>query len=108
MIGYITRLLLLPHLKVHNANALSSPFTIGFPALTAWLGATDALQRKLAASGFNDVKFKGTAIISHRCDLHTYKGRGDLVYSIIGTGNPLDKTGERSAFIEEERCLLDC
>jgi len=46
------RLLLLPHLKVHNANALSSPFTIGFPAMTAWLGAVHALQRKLNASGF--------------------------------------------------------
>ncbi|PIU55383.1 MAG: type I-F CRISPR-associated protein Csy2, partial [Deltaproteobacteria bacterium CG07_land_8_20_14_0_80_38_7] len=36
MIGDIKRLLLLPHIKVHNANALSSPFTIGFPAMTAW------------------------------------------------------------------------
>jgi len=35
----IRRILLLPHIKVHNANALSSPFTIGFPAMTAWLGA---------------------------------------------------------------------
>ena len=32
---------------------------------------------------------------------------GDYVHSIIGTGNPLDKTGSRSAFIEEARCHLD-
>ncbi|MCB1977589.1 MAG: hypothetical protein KDE66_11370 [Nitrosomonas sp.] len=32
------RFLLIPHLKIHNANAMSSPYTIGFPAMTAWLG----------------------------------------------------------------------
>lgn len=103
----IRRLLVLPHIKVHNANALSSPFTIGFPAMTAWLGATHALQRKLNDDGFSDLVFKATAVISHQCDLQTHKGVGDYVHSIIGTGNPLDKTGSRSAFIEEARCHLD-
>lgn len=103
----IKRLLLLPHIKVHNANALSSPFTIGFPAMTAWLGAVHALQRKLNVDGFSHIKFNGTAVISHQCDLQTHKGIGDFVHSIIGTGNPLDKTGSRSAFIEEARCHLD-
>lgn len=32
---------------------------------------------------------------------------GDYVNSIIGTANPLDKDGSRSAFIEEARCHLD-
>ena len=31
--------LLLRHVRIHNANAFSSPLTIGFPAMTAWLGA---------------------------------------------------------------------
>ena len=101
------RLILLPHIKVHNANALSSPFTIGFPAMTAWLGAVHALQRKLNANGFPQVKFIATGVVSHQCDLQTHKGVGDYVHSIIGTGNPLDKTGSRSAFIEEARCHLD-
>lgn len=102
----IKRLLLLPHIKVHNANALSSPFTIGFPAMTAWLGAVHALQRKLNAQGYSDIKFNSVAVISHQCDLQTHKGVDDFVHSIIGTGNPLDKTGARSAFIEEARCYL--
>lgn len=101
------RLLVLPHLKVHNANALSSPFTIGFPAMTAFLGFAHALQRKLNTSGYPSLKFIGTGVISHRCDLQTYQGPGDFVHSIIGTGNPLDKDGNRSAFIEEARCHLD-
>jgi CRISPR-associated protein Csy2 len=40
-------------------------------------------------------------------DLQTYRGDNDFVNSIVGTGNPLDKTGARSAFIEEARCHLD-
>lgn len=107
MIGDIKRILLVPHLKVHNANALSSPFTIGFPAMTAWLGAAHALQRKLNSKEFNNLQFIATAVISHDCNLQTHKGVGDYVHSIIGTGNPLDKTGARSAFIEEARCHLD-
>ncbi|MBO1896915.1 type I-F CRISPR-associated protein Csy2 [Shewanella sp. BF02_Schw] len=101
------RLLLLPHIKVHNANALSSPFTIGFPAMTAWLGAVHALQRKLNAQGYSDIKFNSVAVVNHQCDLQTHKGVDDFVHSIIGTGNPLDKTGARSAFIEEARCHLE-
>lgn len=101
------RILLLPHIQVHNANALSSPFTIGFPAMTAWLGAVHALQRKIKAAGFENVNFTGAAVISHKFDLQTYKGAGDYVHSIIGTGNPLEKDGKRPAFIEEARCHME-
>lgn len=101
------RLLILPHLKVHNANALSSPFTIGFPAMTAWLGFVHALERKLKNTGYTTLELIATGVISHQCDLQTYQGPGDFVHSIVGTANPLDKDGNRSAFIEEARCHLD-
>jgi len=115
MIGDIKRLLLIPHLKVHNANALSSAFTIGFPAMTAWLGATHALQRKLNAGEFPDLRFSATAIISHHCDLQTHKGVGDFVRSIVIPKRPsftrkeLTKfnAGKAPTFIEEARCHLD-
>lgn len=103
----IRRILLLPRIKVNNANALSSPFTIGFPAMTAWLGAVHALQRKVNSTGLPNVRFIGTAVSSHSIDLQTYKGAGDYVHSIIGKGNPLDKEGKRPAFIEEARCHLE-
>lgn len=106
MIGEVKKLLIIPHIKVHNANALSSPFTIGFPAMTAWLGAVHALQRKLNKQNI-PVIFSATGVVSHDIDLQTYKGTNDFVHSIVGTGNPLDKTGARSAFIEEARCHLD-
>jgi CRISPR-associated protein Csy2 len=100
------KLLLIPRIKIHNANALSSPYTIGFPAMTAWLGATHAFERKLQEAEFVEVKFKSMAVVCHSIDLQTHKGDGDYVHSIIGTGNPLDKSGQRSSFIEEARCHL--
>jgi CRISPR-associated protein Csy2 len=107
MIGDIRTILLIQHIKVHNANALSSPYTIGFPAMTAWMGAVHALQRKLNMNTFDSLAFNSMAVISHDMDVQTFKGVGDYVNSIIGTGNPLDKDGSRSAFIEEPRCHLD-
>lgn len=103
----IKRLLIIPHIEVHNANALSSPFTIGFPAMTAWLGAVHALQRKLNSDGFSDLKFKAMGVVSHKADLQVHKGVGDYVNSIIGTSNPVDKDGKRPAFIEGARIHLE-
>ncbi|WP_264769458.1 type I-F CRISPR-associated protein Csy2 [Coxiella burnetii] len=111
------KILLIPHLRIHNANALSSPFTIGFPAMTAWLGATHALQRNLNERGI-PVTIPATGVVSHQMDLQTYRGNDDYVSSIINTGNPLvPKTKrekgepwhnfERPPFIEEARCHLD-
>lgn len=101
------RFILVPHLKIHNANALSSPHSIGFPAMTAWLGAVHALQRKLQQQGFSGLFLNKVAISSHAFNLQTYKGKGDYVHSIVGTANPLDKNGDRPAFIEEARCHLE-
>lgn len=98
--------LLIPHIRIHNANALSSPYTIGFPAMTAWLGAAHALQRKLNQQGIS-ASFDAAGVVCHDFDLQTYKGPGDYEFSIIGTANPLDKNGSRPAFIEEARCHLD-
>ena len=98
--------LLIPHLKLHNANAMSSPYTIGFPAMTAWLGAVHALQRKLHSKGC-EVSLTKVGVSCHEFNLQTYKGQGDFVHSIIGTANPLDKDGSRPAFIEEARCHLE-
>lgn len=117
--------LLIPHLKLHNANAMSSPYTIGFPAMTAWLGAVHALQRKLKQQGC-DLNLNKVAVSCHDFDLQTYKGERDFEHSIIINKTPLifDKKyntrypkGTYSSqfdapligdgFIEEARCHLD-
>lgn len=99
--------ILVRHLKLHNANAMSSPYTIGFPAMTAWLGAVHALQRHLQSTSYKGMSLDRVAISCHHFDLQTYKGQGDFVHSIVGTANPLDKDGSRPAFIEEARCHLE-
>lgn len=100
------RILLIPKIDVLNANALSSPYTIGFPAMTAWLGATHAMERQLKKTGYENLHCKSMAVVCHRINLQAYKGNGDYVHSIVGTGNPLDKNGNRPSFIEEARCHL--
>lgn len=101
------KILLISNIKIHNANALSSPYTIGFPAMTAWLGFMHALERKLKNTEFLEVRFTGLIVSCLDMDLQTYKGRGDYVGSIIATSNPLDKAGKRPSFIEEARCDLE-
>ena len=104
------RFLVLPKLKLLNANAISSPYTIGFPAMTAWLGAVHAIERKMHALDIlelNPVCFVSTAISCHDFNLQTYRGENDYVSSIVITANPLDKDGNRPAFVEEGRCHLE-
>lgn len=98
--------LLINRIRIQNANAMSSPYTIGFPAMTAWLGAVHALQRNLQQIGMAEVFLTKMAVACHDFILQTYRGKGDYVNSIIGTANPVDKDGERPSFIEEARCHL--
>lgn len=100
-------ILLIPNIKIHNANALSSPYTIGFPAMSAWLGFMHALERKLSNTKFNNIKFNGLIVSCLDSNLHTYKGSGEYIKSIVATSNPLDKTGKRPSFIEEARVDLE-
>ncbi len=97
--------LLIPHIRIHNANAMSSPYSIGFPAMTAWLGAVHALQRKLQQlPDFESLCLSKVGISCHQLEVQTHRSKGDFVSSIIGTGNPLGKDGSRPSFIEEARC----
>lgn len=101
--------LFLSNLHIHNANAMSSSYTIGFPAITGWLGAVHALERNLNANGFPDLCLKKTAISCSECSVQWYRGQGDYRWSICGTANPLKKKGsgfERPPFVEEPRCDL--
>ncbi len=108
------KILIIPRVIIHNANAFSSPYTIGFPAMTAWLGGVHALERMLVDTEYNDVRFKSVAVVCHDMDLQTFRGDGDYVHSVVGTGNPLvpktkkgdPQNAERPSFVEEPRCHL--
>ena len=102
--------LLIPKLKIHNANAMSSAYTVGFPAMTAWLGAMHALERNVRATGY-DVRLKALGVSCHACNVQLYSEAKTGKKLLIGTANPLKKskkTGEfeRPSFIEEARCHL--
>ncbi len=99
--------LLITNIKIHNANAISSPYTIGFPAMTAWLGFMHALERKFKGTQYENIQLTGLIVSCLDIDLQTFKGKGDYISSIIGTSNPLDKIGSRPSFIEEARCDLE-
>jgi CRISPR-associated protein Csy2 len=98
------KILLISHIKVQNANSISSPYTNGFPALTAFFGFIHALSRAVKKFNFKNLEFKSAAIICHDFKLHIYKT--DFVYSIVSKAHPLKLNGKNAAFIEEGRCNL--
>ena len=108
--------LAISQLRIHNANALSSLYTVGFPAMTAWLGAVHALQRHIQQhDGLQQAALPRMAVSCHDCDVQLYDGPQhgprDRVQSVIGPANPLNTnttTGayERPPFLEEPRCHL--
>lgn len=102
------RVLVIPHILVQHANALSSPYTIGFPAMTAWLGFSHALERQMKKNQeFGDLCFLSTGVVSHHFELKAYKDENMYFHSLVGMSFPLTKNGDRASFIEGARCDLD-
>ncbi|MCZ6903394.1 MAG: hypothetical protein O7C58_04910, partial [Rickettsia endosymbiont of Ixodes persulcatus] len=91
--------LLLPHLKIQNANAMSSPYTIGFPAITAWLGAIHALQRQLHNHGYADIILDKLAISCHSLNVQRRYIKGNSTALITVSRNPLIKKGKEDGYV---------
>lgn len=102
MLTNITGVLTLPHLRVQNANAISSQHTWGVPSITAFSGLMTALERKLAGSV--ELEFYGVGVICHGYQAQT---NGDYVRRFNLTRNPIDKDGSTAAIVEEGRIHLD-
>ncbi|QNI01641.1 type I-F CRISPR-associated protein Csy2 [Halomonas sp. SH5A2] len=100
----VKNLLVLPHLRVQNANAISSPMTWGFPAMSAFVGLMHALERKLYAAGIN-VSLGNVGVICH--DFDAQATEGGYIRGFHLTRNPVDKTGGTAAIVEEGRIHLD-
>lgn len=97
-------LLVLPHLHVQNANAVSSPLTHGFPSMTAFLGLMWALERKTRAAGL-DLAFKAVGAVSH--DHQEQVTESGFVKAFRLTRNPVGKDGGTAAIVEEGRIHLE-
>lgn len=97
-------LLVLPRLRVQNANAISSPLTHGFPSVTAFLGLMWALERKAREHGL-DLGFKAVGAVCH--DHQEQIAQEGFVGSFRLTRNPVDKDGSTAAIVEEGRIHLE-
>jgi CRISPR-associated protein Csy2 len=98
-------LLILPRLRVQNANAISSPLTWGVPAPTAFTGFVHALSRNLASQ--LDLELDGVAIVCHRFEPQVSRPAGRRAFTFNLTRNPLDKDGSTAAIVEEGRAHID-
>lgn len=96
-------ILVLPHLRVQNANAISSPLTHGFPAITSFVGLMWALERKLVEAGV-PLHLHAVGVICHHHQEQVTKG---YVHTFNLTRNPIGKDGSTAAIVEEGRIHLD-
>ena len=95
-------ILVLPHLRIQNANAIASPLTHGFPSITAFIGLMWALERKLAQAGVQ-LQLHGVGVVCHHHQEQVTQG---YVRSFNLTRNPVDKDGSTAAIVEEGRMHL--
>ncbi|MDX2053250.1 MAG: type I-F CRISPR-associated protein Csy2 [Polyangiaceae bacterium] len=102
---YPEALLLLPHLLVQNANAIASPLTWGFPSPSAFTGFVHALQRNVASD--LNVKFEGVGIVCHHFEAQASQPSGKRTRVFHLTRNPVGKSGETLAIVEEGRANLE-
>ena len=78
-------LLVLPRLRIQNANAISSPLTWGFPAITAFTGLMTALERRLGPQA--GLAFYGVGVICHGFEPQVTHGGYTRSFNL--TRNPL-------------------
>jgi CRISPR-associated protein Csy2 len=99
----LAALLVLPRLRVQNANAISSPLTWGFPSMTAFTGFMAALARRLG----NDtgIRFQGVGVVCHGFEAQVTQG--GYTRSFCLTRNPVLQDGSTAAIVEEGRVHLD-
>lgn len=95
-------ILVLPHLRIQNANAIASPLTHGFPSITAFTGLMWALERKLAQAGV-PLRLHAVGVVCHHHQEQVTQG---YVRSFNLTRNPVDRDGSTAAIVEEGRTHL--
>lgn len=96
-------LLVLPRLRVQNANAISSSMTWGFPSITAFTGLMTALERRLGAKA--GITFNSVGVICHGFEAQVTQGGYTRSFHL--TRNPVLQDGSTAAIVEEGRVHLD-
>jgi len=102
--------LLLPRVRVQNANAVSGPLSWGFPAPTAFTGFAHALERRLRDRFA--VTFGGVGIVCHRFEPQVFSPPGRRNQVLRLTRNPIYAGWKKfedkpAAIVEEGRTHLE-
>ena len=95
-------LLVLPRLRVQNANAISSPLTWGFPAMTAFTGLMTAVERRLGRDA--GINFYGVGVICHAFEPQVTQAGYTRSFHL--SRNPVLQDGGTAAIVEEGRAHL--
>jgi CRISPR-associated protein Csy2 len=96
-------ILVLPRIRVQNANAISSPLTWGFPSITAFTGLMTALGRRLGPDA--GLRFESVGVVCH--DFEAQVTQSGYTRSFSLTRNPVLQDGSTAAIVEEGRVHLD-
>ena len=95
--------LVLPRFRVQNANAISSPLTWGFPAVSAFTGLIIALERRLGPDA--GISIYGVGIVCHSHEAQVTQGGYTRAFML--TRNPVQADGGTAGIVEEGRIHLD-
>ncbi len=101
----ISGLILLPRLRVQNANAISGPLSWGFPSPTAFAGFVHALERKFA--GQLPKGLAGVGIVCHHFEPQVSQPAGGRPRVFCLSRNPVSKDGGAPALVEEGRAHME-
>lgn len=101
----LSHYLFLDRIEIEGANAISSPLTYGFPAISGFLGAVHSLNRKLADAGIT-LDFSGVLIACHDIQVQRYRPHSYADYTFNQTRNPVKKDGTTASIIEEGKVHL--
>ncbi|MDC8773556.1 type I-F CRISPR-associated protein Csy2 [Roseateles albus] len=99
----VPALLMLPRIRVQNANAISSPLTWGFPAVSAFLGLMTALERRLGPG--SGVVFRAVGVVCHGFEAQVTSQGYTRAFHL--TRNPVLKDGSTAGIVEEGRVHLE-
>ncbi|MDY5487047.1 MAG: type I-F CRISPR-associated protein Csy2 [Desulfovibrio sp.] len=96
-------LVLLPHIRIQNANMISGPLSWGFPAMTAFLGAVHRLFRE----GDFPVQSSGVGVVCHSFQPQASRVSGKYTHVLHLRRFPVNKDGSAASMIEEGRAHLE-
>lgn len=95
--------LVVPRIRVQNANAISSAMTWGFPSITAFSGLMTALERRLGKD--SGIEFYGVGVVCHAFEAQVTHAGFTKAFHL--TRNPVRVDGSTAGIVEEGRAHLE-